>query len=78
MKLSKVTRGECGLKPISLDKELEVCHDDGVRTAVAAKHVDDIKIGGKPSVRKEEIIPALEAVFTFHSPSTPVEMACWC
>ena len=32
-------------------------------TAIATKHVDDIKIGGVPKIVRGQIIPALEAVF---------------
>ena len=68
LKLSGVTRGpKCRLVPTTFDKELEVRHDkdaSGVLriSAIAGKHVDDIKIGGKPSVITQ-IIDGLEAVF---------------
>ena len=64
MKLSGVTRGpKCRLQPTTMDKELEVRHDHGVISSLAAKHVDDIKMGGKPSIIKGQIILALEEVF---------------
>ena len=64
MKLSAVTRGpKANMHPTTYDHELEVRHDHGKLTAISAKHVDDIKIGGEPYVIKTHIIPALEEVF---------------
>ena len=64
LKLSKITRGPvCRLKPITHDNEFEVRHDQGKLTAVATKHVDDVKLGGEKHIIKDEILPELERVF---------------
>ena len=63
MKLSRVTRGPCKMLPTTMDPELELRHDDGVLTAMGAKHVDDIKLGGGRDVIHKLIMPPLEKAF---------------
>ena len=63
LKLQRITQGaQCRMRSTTNDRELETRHDSGVLTAMAAKHVDDIKLGGQPRVIKE-IIQALESEF---------------
>ena len=64
LKLASVTQGpKCRTKSIAYDGELELRFDDNALTAIATKHVDDIKIGGVPKIVRGQIVPALEAVF---------------
>ena len=48
MKLATVTKDKCGLLPCSVDGELCLKHVDGKLVGMLAKHVDDLKIVGKP------------------------------
>ena len=46
LKLGKVTTSaECGYKPLTMDPQTEVKHYKGQLIGIAAKHVDDIKLG---------------------------------
>ena len=51
MKLARITSGDCGLHPSTVDGELCMKHEkeSGVMALVAlmAKHVDDLKLNGK-------------------------------
>ena len=66
MKLAKITSGDCGLRPSTVDGELCMKHqkESGVmiHTALLAKHVDDLKLTGVRQV-VEHILQQLEKVF---------------
>ena len=64
MKLSSILRGKrCKFQPSTMDPELELRFDNGILVCTCSKHVDDLKFGGREHIIKNEIIPALEAVF---------------
>ena len=52
VKLGMVTRDKCGLIPSKIDPEFCCRWDDGELTCIMTKHVDDLKVAGKPEVVK--------------------------
>ena len=62
MKLGLITRGNYKLLPSKVDPELCLRHDNGVLTCIMTKHVDDLKLAGKPEIVRE-VLKELQAVF---------------
>ena len=53
----------CGMKPISVDPELEVLHGpDGTLQFIMSKHVDDLKSAGIPEAEKR-VMDHIQSVF---------------
>ena len=62
IKLGKVTREKCNLLPSKIDQELCCRHDNGELVAMMTKHVDDLKIAGRPDV-VQAILKEIQEVF---------------
>ena len=52
----------CGLVPSQVDNELVMRHDEGQSTAVMSKHIDDLKLTGRPE-STSQILSAIQKVF---------------
>ncbi len=62
LKLGQITIHQCKMKSSHIDPELCIRHENGSTTAVMTKHVDDLKITGKPE-QVRQILAAIQAVF---------------
>ena len=62
LQLRSVTEGKCHMKSSQIDAELCMRHELGVLVALLAKHVDDLKLTGKPDV-VQKILAELQKVF---------------
>ena len=50
IKLGMVTRDKCNLIPSKIDPEFCCRHEKGELVCIMTKHVDDLKIAGRPAV----------------------------
>ncbi len=50
IKLGMVTHDKCILIPSKIDPEFCCRHEKGELTCIMTKHVDDLKIAGRPAV----------------------------
>ncbi len=51
MKLGMVTFDKCNLIPSKIDPEFCCRPDKGELTCIMTKHVDDLKIAGRPAIQ---------------------------
>ena len=62
IKLSMVTRDKCNLIPSKIDPEFCCRHDKGELVCIMTKHVDDLKIAGRPAV-VQQVLAEIQKVF---------------